>query len=257
MRLFHGSHGNVPGVSVGASLRVTRIQTKLKGQLLLLPAALGGGTDTLNDFDVKGWGVGASAGVLLKPTDWLSFGVNYRSKVKATLDGDGELATNGNFSAEFEQILPTLLTAGVAVKPKDFITVALGYGFEHNSEIEQFVLKSPNFPADVTLNQNWVDSHTLHVGVDVVPYKNISVRAGYAKDFNKSIPDAVNNRITGDIDAHETSVGIGYMKDRYSIQGAWNARFGKRDVPNNSTNIGPGHYDAIVHSISVGVGYSI
>ncbi|MCB0326553.1 MAG: outer membrane protein transport protein [Bdellovibrionales bacterium] len=248
----------VPGLSLGASLRVVRIQTKLKGQLLILPAGLGGGTDTLDDFNVKGWGVGASAGLLAKPADWIAIGANYRSKVKTKLDGDGELAAAGAFDAEFTQILPTLVTAGVAVTPIDILTIALGYGFEHNSEIKEFVVSSPQFPTDLTLAQNWKDSHTIHVGVEARPHDHIAIRAGYARDFNESIPDTVMNRITGDIDAHETSVGLGYIRERYSINGTWNARFGKRDVPVDGTNnVGPGNYDGFVQSITLGVGYTI
>lgn len=247
----------IEGLSVGATLRVVRVASELKGQVLQLGAAV----DVLNNLDVSGWGVGASAGVLYKPCKYFSLGANYRSKLNADLDGDAQFATSGNFGATVDQTLPTLVTAGVGLKPIDNLTVGISYGWERNSEIDQFKgdLKTGGTTVStITIPQNWTDSHTFHIGGEYSVTEALAVRTGYAKDLVDSIPDTVMNRVIGDIAAHEISFGGSYKWHRYEFQITWNGRFGKRDVPVvGTTNVAPGNYDAFVNSVSFGVGINI
>ena len=247
----------VPGLSIGASLRVTRISTMLKNQLFqLAPATF----DTLTNLETDGWGYGASVGLLAKPTDWLNIGFNYRSKISKTLSGTGTFAGAGNFDADFDITLPTLITAGFAAQVSDKWLLSFQYDYERNSEIEDFVVSSSSLaPGGVTftLPQNWNDSHTYHFGAKYDACKTVSLLAGYARDFNASIPDAVVNRVTGDIDAHEISAGLLLNKGRYNAGLAWNGRFGERDIPVTATNVAPGNYDAFVNTVSVNVGVGL
>lgn len=243
----------VPGLSLGASLRVTRISTMLKGQLFALPT----GVDNLTNLETDGWGYGASAGLLAQPMDWLKIGFNYRSKITKTLTGNGNFAGAGNFDATFRLTLPTLITAGFGAQVSDKWLLSFQYDYERNSEIENFVVTTSLIPTPFVLPQNWNDSHTYHFGAKFDACKTVSLLAGYARDFNASIPDAVMNRVTGDIDAHEISTGILYNKGRYNAGLAWNGRFGERDIPVTATNVGPGNYDAFIHTISANIGVGL
>ena len=247
----------LPGLSIGGSLRVTRISTNLKNQLFqLAPATF----DTLEDLSTSGWGYGASAGFLAQPASWLRIRANYRSKINKTLSGTGTFTGAGDFDAKFKMTLPTVVTAGFAAQACEKLLLAFQYGFEHNSEIKNFVVTSPDLaPGGVTftLPQNYRDSHTYHFGAKYDVNKTVSLLGGYARDFQKSIPDTAMSRIIGDIDAHEASAGLLFNVARYTAGLAWNGRWGKRDIPVTATNVAPGNYDAFLHMVSANIGVGL
>lgn len=245
----------LPELSLGASLRATRISTSLKGQFFPIP---GVGVDNLETLDVSGWGYGASIGALYQPADWLKLGANYRSNIAKTLGGDGTFTGAGDFDAKLKMALPTLITAGFSAQTSQKMLFSFQYGFERNSEIKDFKLSSTTLGiTDLALVQNWQDSHTFHFGAKYDLCKQASLIAGYARDFNKSIPDETMNRITGDIDAHEASAGVLLDFGRYNGGLAWNGRWGQRDIPVTATNTAPGHYEAFVNTISANVGFNL
>ena len=248
----------IPEISIGAALRITRISETLKGQLVVLDPTVPV-IDNLTDFNVSGWGYGAAAGILIQPTSWLRLGGNYRSKIKKTLSGNGTFATAGNFDADYKAVLPTLITGGFSAQVQKLL-VSFQYDFERNSEIENFNVTSPNLggaPATLNLPENWRDSHTYHFGAKYDACKHMSVIAGYARDFNKSVPDNVNNRIVGDIDADEVSGGLLFNVGRYNAGVAWNGRYGQRFIPNNGVNVAPGKYDAFINTVSANIGVGL
>ena len=241
----------IPELSIGASLRVVRISSTLKGQAL--PTG-----DVLTDLDLSGWAIGASAGFLYKPFKFFSIGANYRSQVSTKLDGDATFAVAGKLDARLKETLPTLVTAGIAVTPLENLTIGLSYGFERNSEVKTLTLELPAVATSIPSPQNWSDSNTIHLGAEYWVLPPLALRFGYAKDLDGSIPDSANSRIIGDIAAHEVSAGVAYKWTRYTFGATWNARFGEREVPvSGTTNIAPGNYDAFVQMISLGVGINI
>lgn len=239
-----------PEWSVGASLRVVRVSSSLKGQAL--PTG-----DLLQDINLAGWGVGAAAGFLYKPCKWFSLGGNYRSQVEADLSGNAFFASAPTtpLAGKLTQKLPTDINVGVASSPMEGLTLALGYEFERNSEIKNLTFTSA--VGALTLPQNFKDSHTIKLGGEYWITPAIAARAGYAKDLFESIPDTTMNRVVGDISASELSAGGALKWSRYSAALTWNGRFGSRDIPVTATNPGPGHYTAFVHEISASFGFSI
>lgn len=247
----------LPTLSVGGAFRVVRISSGLKGQLVGMP---GGGFDTVDDLSVSGWGYGGTAGILYKPLSWLSIGGNYRSKIKKRLSGNVAFTAAGSHPAALSGlVLPTLVSGGVSLKPMEELTIGLSYDWERNSEIKTVTAIVPSFGAAGVLpfNYNYKDSHTLHVGGEYWVCPAVAMRFGFAKDFNESIPDAVMNRVVGDIAANELSLGLAYKWNRYSVAGTWNGRFGSRTIQNNGTNVAPGLYQAFIHTVSLGIGISL
>jgi len=242
----------LPGLSIGATLRIVRVSSTLKGQLIPLPPPFPPATfDTIDNLHVSGYGIGGSFGALYKPCSHFSFGVNYRSKVKAELDGSADLATNGTLTVHYNQNLPTLVTAGIGYYPIDGLTLAASYDFERNSE-NKTINATLNGVIPFTFPQGFRDSHTIHVGGEYWVFPTIAFRAGYAKDFSESVPDTTMDRILGDIAAHEVSSGLSYKWDRYTLAATWNARFGTRNITSGSAKA-PGKYQAFVQMVSLGV----
>ncbi|HLG19748.1 MAG TPA: outer membrane protein transport protein [Bdellovibrionota bacterium] len=243
----------IPELSLGGSLRMVRVSSELKGQALP-----GGGT--LEDLDQAGWGVGGSAALMFTPCPYFSLGVNYRTGVTADLTGTATFSGIpglGTLPSSLDQRLPTQVNVGLSAKPIEKLTVAVAYGWERNSEIENLVLNVSAPVGTIISPQNWEDSHTIHFGGEYWILPELAGRLGYAKDLVDSIPDPAMNRVVGDIAAHEVSAGLAYKWSRYTFAGTWNARFGERDIPLNAVNPSPGHYDAIVQAISLAVGVSL
>jgi len=244
-----------PKLSLGASLRATRISTSLKGQLFVLPVL---GLDNLEELDVSGWGYGAAIGLLATPVEWLRIGANYRTNITKTLSGDGTFTGAGAFDAKLKMALPTLITAGFSAQATKKWLFSFQYGFERNSEVKDFLLSSSTFGiTDLPIVQNWRNSHTYHFGTKYDVCKEASIIAGYARDFDQSIPDTAMNRVTGDIDAHEASAGLLFNLGKYNAGLAWNGRWGKRDIPVTLTNPGPGGYNAFIHTLSANIGVGL
>lgn len=256
------------GLSIGAGFRFVRISNGLKGQLLDIG---GGNFETVEDLDVNGWGYGVSLGVFYKPIKYFSVGASLRSIVNKKLEGSVETTAGGPINGAtgstendvtFDQTLPMVVNAGVGIYPTDKLTFGLAYQFEKNDQIDAFdvsIDNGSNPSIDLTLPQNWRDSHTIHVGADYKATDKLSVRAGYAKDFQESIPDTAINRVVGDIASHEVSAGAAYQFNKLNVGLTWNARFGERDVDASMAPFhpGPGNYKAFVNSISLGLGYKL
>lgn len=247
-----------PVVSFGASLRIVRISNKLEGFTFINPVTLTP-VDVVTELSVNGWSFGGAFGMMIKPNEWLRFGVNYRTQIKDTLKGDGTFQTLGAFDATLSQTLPTLITAGFSAQATKFLLFSFAYGWERNGELQTTdVTTTITGLENASLPQGWKSSHTFHFGTEIKPSDRFHILAGYAKDFNASIPDTVNNRVTGDVAAHEVSFGLGVnFTDKINSTLSWNGRFGDRTVPVTATNIAPGEISAFVHTLSLGLGLNL
>ncbi|MCI5071395.1 outer membrane protein transport protein [bacterium] len=255
------------GLSVGAGFRIVRIQNQLKGQLVDLdPDNPGTVLDTIEDLDVSGWALGASFGLFYKPVQYVSFGANLRTVVERGIDGSIQTASGGPIEAQttstnndvtLSQTLPMTLNAGFGFYPTDKLTFGLAYQFEKNDAIEEFTVDINDGALSQTLPQNWENTHTIHVGADYKATDALSVRAGYAKDFNEAIPDEVINRVVADIASHEVSAGAAYQFKDLNIGLTWNARFGARDTTAGGINPLDGNYKGFIQSVSLGLGYKL
>ncbi|HMQ09836.1 MAG TPA: TonB-dependent receptor [Oligoflexia bacterium] len=255
------------GLSIGAGFRIVRIQNELKGQFVDLdPNNPGTVIDTIESLDVNGWAMGASFGVFYKPIKQFSVGANLRSIVEKGIDGTIKTTSGGpingltgstNNDVSINQTLPMTLNAGFGFYPTDKLTLGLAYQFEKNDAIKEYTVDINDGALSQTFAQNWENTHTIHVGADYKATDALSVRAGYAKDFNDAIPDEVINRIIADIAAHEISAGAAYQLKNLNIGLTWNGRFGERDTTAAGNNPVDGNYKAFIHSISLGLGYKI
>jgi long-chain fatty acid transport protein len=232
-------------LSIGGSFRVVRISQSLENQVLALGL-------TIDKLKATGWGAGGAFGALYKPSRYFSIGANWRSKATSTLKGDAALVNFGKKKASLSQVLPMLFSAGIGVSLIEKLTIGLSYDFERNSEVKQIDAALESL-GNLTLPQNWKNSHTIHAGAECRIGESFSLRAGYAKDLNASIPDSAMNRVIGDIAAREISAGVAHGWRNYRISAAWNGRFGKRTIASAAANPAAGRYEAFVNLISLSI----
>jgi long-chain fatty acid transport protein len=130
--------------SVGGSFIFGRAFLDLKAPTAAL-AAVGIIQQSRVDIDDIG-GPGASVGILFHPIEKFSLGINYKSRRRYTLEGDLETAVlvagrviplTRQARAKFE--LPTVIEAGIQVKPTNKLLLAFDFRFYDYTEVLQTV----------------------------------------------------------------------------------------------------------------------
>lgn len=164
---------------------------------------------------------GFNAGVFFKPSEKLSIGVSYRSKIDAQVKGGDVKFTNlsgtatPNFQAtEFDATLPLPATTsvGIGVMPNEKLTI----GFDVNF-VEWSAYKTLDFRFNAPVNGQTVssskryyeDALTFRLGGQYQLTSGLTVRAGGAYD-NSPVRDGYVTPETPDADRLTGTLGASY-----------------------------------------------
>lgn len=150
-------------LAAGAGLDIMYFNFALK-RVLPLPLL---GPQTLN---LKGdtWGGGFNLGLHLKPLDYLSLGVSYRSQVREQVDGPARFRPVNTLDAKASGsiILPDTIFAGIMVRPLDKLSVEWGIIWTRWSLFRNFDLKFDNVLGTLSERKNWYDTWRGQLGVE-------------------------------------------------------------------------------------------
>ncbi len=189
---------------------------------------------TTNALDVgskltgDSFGYGFNVALHVKPADWVSFGVSYRSAVKQHLDGDADFdkpaaLTSGPLAAatatwfndtdaEGSITLPDMLFLGVGFKPMDRLLIELGAIWTRWSTYDELTIQydDPILPgrSSVTKPKNWDDVWRLCIGVEYRATDWLDLRAGYIYD-ESPIPDSTVDYLVTTDDRQLFTFGTG------------------------------------------------
>ena len=161
----------------------------------------------------NGWDVGYNVGAQLHPTDAVTVGVAYRSKITHHLDGDASLSGllgllsgfNANYSAKAAFTTPWSATLGVRWKATDKLALeaqAVRFGW---SEFQQITLTAP-LPNQA---ENYRDTTSGAVGLDYDVTRRWTMRAGVQYDQTPTPNDGRDARVP-DGDRYLFAVGSTY-----------------------------------------------
>ncbi len=174
------------------------------GAVAAAPMIINFGQQTLN---VKGWGFGATFGILVKPADWISFGATYRTQAKMKLAGTTEIENINLIGLENESntdmsvVSPMWLAGGVAIKPIDKLTLTFDAHYTNWSKLQEIALtfEDPVWDAalseDAALVLNWANKTQIRFGAEY-DLGTFAIRGGYyhdpapAPDDHAEHPDA-------------------------------------------------------------------
>ncbi|PVX51918.1 long-chain fatty acid transport protein [Balneicella halophila] len=136
---------------------------------------------------------GYNLGVYLQPTEKLSLGINYRSKIDVTVDnGDAiftvpsalagsSFITNDTFSASLPMI--SSLNLGVAYRINPQLTIAGDVNFNNWSEYEQLLFEfNENTHLIKVQERNYKNSITGRIGAQYLVNDRLTARAGFYYD---------------------------------------------------------------------------
>jgi long-chain fatty acid transport protein len=207
------------------------------------------GQQTLN---VKGWGFGATFGLLIKPADWISFGATYRTQSKMNLSGTTEIENIGLLGMESESntkmsvVSPMWLAGGVAVKPMDKLTLTFDAQYTNWSKLQEIAVEfeDPYWAAgmgeDAALLLNWANKTQLRFGAEY-DLGTFAIRGGYYHDPAPA-PDATLNILVPSFTYDSITGGFGFKSGGLKVDLALEYLMGKdRAIAPSGDNL-PGLY---------------
>ncbi len=220
------------------------------------------------ELDGKANGIGFNAGLYLKPSDRVSLGLSYRSKVDMKVDGGSANFTvasavqsrfpNTNFAATLP--LPSTVTLGVGFTPTEDLTLALDV-----SRVGWSAYKSLRFDYDAEVNgasfleadRNYKDSYIYRIGAEYKATDMLALRAGIYYD-ESPVQEGYLTPETPDADALGLSVGVGYrFSDKISLDASflYVNRQKRTDTGELAGGIA-GTYKAVAYIPGIGVTYN-
>ncbi|HEX8330454.1 MAG TPA: outer membrane protein transport protein [Hymenobacter sp.] len=209
-------------LSVGAGLMILASGSVNLQRAVSLPSAEGrieldGQTKT---------GFGVNAGIFFKPSDKLSVGVSYRSKIDAKVEG-GDVTVNNPIAAlqsrfvgdKFNATLPLPATAnlGIGITPNEKLTVGFDVNFTEWSKYRalRFDFTKDGQPAQVGTGtfseskRSYDDALTFRLGGQYKVNDKLALRLGTAYDITP-VKDGYVTPETPDNDRVIATAGVGY-----------------------------------------------
>jgi long-chain fatty acid transport protein len=188
-------------------------------------AAIGvDGSEIFTELDGSANGMGYNLGVFFKPSDRISFGVNYRSNIDmevedgtftasgpATVVGDGR---NVPSSTGFTASLPLVssLTIGTAFKPMDELTLSIDVAHNGWAVYDSLVFEFDDAVGGSNRSgaaRNYNDAFTFRFGAEYMATEALAIRAGFYFD-ETPVPNGFMTPETPDADTFGYTLGAGY-----------------------------------------------
>lgn len=259
-------------ISVGATFNINY------GMFSLKRWAGNAGELDLGQFELSmnGWGFGATAGVLVRASETLSFGATVRTPNRVKFSGD---ATISNLDLiEFKETseaetrsphvtFPLWMAAGVAYRPLPGLTLTGDLQWTQWSTLDQVELKFIDPYWSVFMAQSgenkmhleWENALQVRFGAEYMLKENLALRAGYYYDPTPT-PEKTMNFLLPTYTFNVFTAGVGYSLNGLVIDLGFEFLAGKgREVEYAKVLIGefphaqPGAYDQkiVVPNISV------
>ncbi len=225
--------------------------------------------------EATGWGIGATIGVMAKPTDKLSLGLTFKTASKISFEGSARMDALKAYSylgvpieSDLERDItwPIWIGGGIAFKPIENLTLTADLQWTKWSDIDvvKTDYKSSAWKMLFGLTPDkeeelyfyWDDTLQIRFGLEYLLKENIALRAGYYHDpapapddtMNILLPIFTNNVIT---------VGLGYKKGKMNIDFGFEYLMGSdRDITPSLHNI-PGTYKMKIIVPTISISYKL
>lgn len=199
-------------INGGASLHIS--ERLSVGAALRLGIGLFAIESTMNPFDAdlsaSGMGVGATVGALFRPTDALRIGLNWRTPMRITTKGDGDVTIAGttqNHEIVHPQNWPQHVSLGLGFQATTALKLAFQLDWNQWSQVDTIDVQFPRggLP-DQSYPAYWRDNWAVRVGGDYQWTRSFAVRGGTYYD-TPAVPDRTIERQYAD--SHKFGVSVG------------------------------------------------
>jgi len=248
--------------SIGASLNINYGMFDMAQYGGAIPGLLDLGQYTESE---TGWGLGATVGVLYKPSKIFSIGAAFRTSSRVGFSGRAEINNlqyigfSSTSDMTRDMTWPSWVTLGAAFRPMDELIFSADVQFTNWSVIRQIktIFKDKIWNLLMTssgrdlLAMDWKNATQLRFGAEYKVSASLAVRAGYCFDPSPA-PEATLNILLPSCDFNGLTFGIGYQSGALALDFALEYLMGKERVAPASAAM-PGVYDMkiVVPSISV------
>lgn len=183
---------------------------------------------------MKGWGFGATFGILVQPSDMISVGATVRTPSKVKFKGDASipnlsligaaLGTPINSTSDLDRNVtwPLWLAAGVAVKPIESLTLTADVQYTQWSKIDVIMTDYTDPFWQILMEDaqerpmHWKDAVQFRLGAEY-RMNAWAFRGGYYWDPSPA-PDRTMNVLLPSFDYNVVAAGIGYSMDTLQIE---------------------------------------
>ena len=221
----------------------------------------------------KGWGYGATLGLLIKPSDRFSLGLSVKTASKVSLSGDVTMEVMRVYSALYGTEIPTTsgftrditwpmwVGAGLSFRPTDNLILSLDVHWtqwsKENVIITDYenslwkILFSATPKKEEEMVLHWKDTTQIRFGAEYRVSDALAIRAGYYMDPSPA-PDETMNVLLPSFDFNVITFGVGYSGSSYSLDIGVEYLMGKeRNIEATEHNM-PGVYrmNILVPSVS-------
>jgi long-chain fatty acid transport protein len=192
--------------------------------------------------NLKGWAVGGTFGLLVKPVKQFSFGVSYKIPFTAKLKGDVTIPkatalagiTTTTEIGTRRATWPMWLAGGIAIKPTDKLTITADVQYTNWKKLQRIPISFENqyweayFGADgptvpLWLNRTddfvWKDTFQYRFGAEYWVSNSFALRAGYYLDQNPG-PLETQNILLPEFKYNWFTAGFGYSSGKLVIDAA-------------------------------------
>jgi long-chain fatty acid transport protein len=228
-----------------------------EGLVAAAPTIINMGQRNLN---VKGWGFGATFGVLVKPADWISVGASYRTESKMTLKGTTEiehidlLGLANESDTQMKVSSPMWLAGGVALKPMDKLTFTFDAQYTNWGKLQEIGLTftDPYWAVALegaSLELNWRNKTQLRFGAEY-DFGTFALRGGYYYDPAPA-PDSTMNILTPSFTYNSVDIGFGYKAGSFKLDAVLQYLMGKDRTVTDGAMPGTYQMNILVPAISL------
>lgn len=193
---------------------------------------------------MKGWGYGATFGILVKPSEKFSLGATFKTPCTVKFSGEASISNLNLLSqsttsdCDREVTWPMWIAGGVAFRPMDNLILTADLQWTQWSKID--VLETDYndifwqimmaLSGDDEMSMHWDDALQIRFGAEY-SVNTMAFRAGFYRDPSPT-PDRTMNVLLPNYDFNVLTLGFGYSLDGLQIDFGLEYLIGKeRNVP--------------------------
>jgi long-chain fatty acid transport protein len=226
-------------------------------------------------LDMTGWGIGATFGLMVKPSEMFSLGVTFRTpqkipfKGKTTVDGVPLLGPvigqlDSTTDVEADVTWPMWLCGGIAVKPIKSLTLTFDAQYTQWSKMDEIEINfsDPIWAQFMAISEgnklklHWDSKVQFRFGAEFMASEKFAIRGGYYFDPSPA-PDSTMNILLPIADFHCYAIGLGYDINGVVIDLGFEYLNGKeRNIPiGKYEEAMPGDYKLHIIALELCIGY--
>ncbi len=222
-----------------------------------------------------GWGIGATIGLMAKPTDKLSLGLTFKTSSKVSFEGSAKMEALKAYSylgvpieSDLERDItwPIWIGGGIAFKPTEKLTLTADLQWTKWSDIDVVktdykssawkLLFSLTPEKEEELYFYWDDTLQIRFGLEYLLKENIALRVGYYHDPAPA-PDETMNILLPIFTNNVITVGFGYKAGKMNIDFGFEYLMGAdRDITPSLHNM-PGTYKMKIIVPTISISYKL